>query len=256
MLHARSRQLEPSMQRMLAWQLGLLAVFATASQNAPYHDASVAKPSGHCPSTRLMEEAALFIRGGQCTRHGPCYRGGDTEFCVFTATANDSRRRPTVLSVVAERERALSITHFSSNSAAHTDHHPSEPRYTISSVPGKGLGVISTGSLARGDHIMSDSPTLIVDHCMMATVPQYDLAWLMNEAASRLSEGQRNRTLSLAVFGDAPPDEHYLVGRIYATSAYMVDSPSGWSFEGACGIGALFPEGPCTRRPCEGLGIR
>lgn len=237
------------MQWLLAWQLCLFAATVIASQKEPYYNASAAKPPGQCPAAKFMEEAALFQK--QCPRHGPCYRVDEIEFCVFVATANDNQGRPTVLPIVAERERALSIMHFSSTKHdAYTQRHPhpSEPRYTVSPILGKGLGIISTGVLARGDRIMSDSPTLVIDHCMMATVPQYHLARLLNEAAGRLSEQQRERTLSLAVFGDAPPDEHYLIGRIYATSAYMVDSPSGWAFKGGCGVGALFPEGKCMRR--------
>lgn len=76
----------------------------------------------------------------------------------------------------------------------------------------------------------------------MTTVPQYHLAWLMNEAASRLSRGQRDRIMKLAVFGEQAPDEHYLIGRIYATSTYILDSDDGLFGDG-CGMGALFPEG-------------
>lgn len=88
---------------------------------------------------------------------------------------------------------------------------------------------------------MSNSPSLIIDHCMMAAVPQYHLARLMNDAAGRLADTQRERVMNLAVFGDKAPDEHYRVGRIYATSAYMLDSDVAFFGDG-CGVGALFPE--------------
>lgn len=123
-----------------------------------------------------------------------------------------------------------------------TESSPAPPKHTVGAIPGKGLGVISIGSLDRGAHILSDAPSLIIDHCIMSAVPQHHLAELMNAAAERLSDAQREGIFKLAVFGNKAPDAHYLVGRIYATSAYMLDGDVAFFGEG-CGVGALFPEG-------------
>lgn len=227
---------------LLAWQLGLCMASVIASREAHLNDADVAKPAGQCPAGKLVVDAPLFQPDGQCPRHGPCYRGGEVEFCVFTATVSDNRGSSTVLPILTERRRGPKVIQLLSDANSDKFDHSSQPRYTVSPVPGKGLGVISTAELVGGDHILSDSPTLLIDHCVMSTVPQYYLAWLMNEAARRLSDVQRDRIMSLAVFGKEAPDDHYLVGRIYATSAYMVHSHLG-GFEDGCGIGALFPEG-------------
>lgn len=227
---------------LLSWQLSLLAVNAITSQEAIFNVAGIAKPANQCPAGRLAAEGPLSQPDEQCPRHGPCYRGGEAEFCVFTTIARDNRGNSTVLPVLTERTRGPKLLQLLSDAKSDEYNRSAPPRYTVSPVPGKGLGIISTGELERGDHILSDSPTLMVDHCVMSTVPQYRLAWLMNEAASRLSDVQRDRIMSLAVFGEEAPDEHYLVGRIYATSAYMVHSHLG-ILEDGCGIGALFPEG-------------
>ncbi|KAK7699376.1 SET domain-containing protein 5 [Diaporthe eres] len=128
---------------------------------------------------------------------------------------------------------------YSASSAAKYDGRSLLQKYDVRPVPGKGLGVVATTNFSRGDHILSDPPIIIVDHCAMAHVPQYHLARLFNGAAARLSPVQKDRMTGLAVFGDGAPDEWYLVGRIYATNAYMIDMDVGVT---GCGVGALFPE--------------
>ncbi|KAJ4414470.1 SET domain-containing protein 5 [Gnomoniopsis sp. IMI 355080] len=251
-----------------AWQLGLsMAGIVAASTKANSFDAGtgVATPlltSNHPAKGMLTVDSLteLFQQlqdRDQCAKPEPCYRShsapGSLEFCVFTASAKDDRGTSKVVPMVTTHGRARKLMHILS-SETDTDNvsmtdsrrgHSSSPtpKYTISPVPGKGLGIIAgTNGLERGDHVLSDLPTLVIDHCMMSTVPQYHLARLMNEAATRLSPTQLERLMRLDVFGEEAPDEHYLVGRIYATSAYMLD-PDGVLFgEEGCGLGALFPE--------------
>ncbi|KAJ4389651.1 SET domain-containing protein 5 [Gnomoniopsis smithogilvyi] len=229
------------------WQLGLAMACMVASK-AP-HDAgtgvagSLRRASANMLTVDLHTD--VFQPPDQCRKPEPCYHNAGnagSEFCVFAANAKDDMGISKIVPMVTTQGRALKLMHMLSDTPNTSKHaRSSTPKYTIRPVPGKGLGVISTNELNRGDHILSDLPTLIVDHCMMSIVPQYHLAKLMNEAAGRLYSSQLDRLMSLDVFGDEAPDEHYLVGRIYATSAYMLD-PDGVLFGGGCGLGALFPE--------------
>lgn len=215
------------------------------------HNANTIDLANQCPPPGLATASTPAVHTeAQCPQHGPCYGDGDAEFCVFTATAQDNSGQSAVLPVVTARGRAPAVLQVLSHAAdaeiARHDGRSSPQRqtaYAVVPVPGKGLGVVATGALRRGDRILRDAPALVVDHCAMASVPQYHLARLLNEAAGRLSGVQRDRVMRLAVFGDEAPDAHYLVGRIYATSAYMLDSDGDDMFGHGCGIGALFPEG-------------
>lgn len=220
------------------------------------HSGNTIDLASQCPAPGLAATSTpAFHTEAQCPQHGPCYGDGDAEFCVFTATAQDNSGQSAVLPVVTARGRAPAVlqvlSHATDAEIARHDGRSSPQRHAAAAaaahavvpVPGKGLGVVATGALRRGDRILRDAPALVVDHCAMASVPQYHLARLLNEAAGRLSGVQRDRIMRLAVFGDEAPDAHYLVGRIYATSAYMLDSDGDDMFGDGCGIGALFPEG-------------
>lgn len=223
----------------LARQLALFAGWVIASQNALADKADVFKIAEQCSAGPCVD-ATLFQLEGQCPKHGPCYRDRAVDFCVYTAVVQDNTGSTEVVPILADGERASGIMQAISAAEPAGHDRSSVPKHIARQVPGKGLGAISTGGLEKGDRVLSDSPLLIVDHCAM-NIPQYQLAWLMNEAAGRLSDVQRGRLMDLAVLGEEPPDEHYLVGRIYATSAYMVGLDQGTSEDG-CGIGALFPE--------------
>lgn len=228
-----------------AWHL--CATFVVANQ-AAFHSGGSAIELARTLSANAFTidlQTAIFGPHEQCPKPGPCYSTAESEYCVFSANASDDLGVSRIVSLVTTQGRALKLLQILSEAATVNRERFSNPKYTVRPVPGKGLGIISTRKLERGDHILSNLPTLIIDHCMMTKVPQYHLARIMNEAASRLPTPQLDRIMSLDVLGDEAPDEHYLVGRIYATSAYMLD-PDGVLFGGGCGIGALFPEGEQT----------
>lgn len=238
------------------WQLGLYITCVVASKAAFDAGSGVVERWGKAPANTLtvnLHHTAVFDSTyDQCPKPGPCHRGqgAESEFCVFATSAKDDKGISKVVPMVTSQKRASTLLQVFSDADIYNktrEGGSSKSKYTVMPVPGKGLGVIAKNALERGDHILSDLPTLIIDHCMMSTVPQYHLARLMNEAARRLSPVQLDRLMNLDVFGDAAPDEHYLVGRIYATSAYMLD-PDGVLFGGGCGLGALFPESKYERR--------
>lgn len=284
--HGRRRRL--SAWQLLLFTACAITPHAFASQTTFPLDSLAAAAAGladHCPAVELSVQDAsdqpLLPQTEAVERQGPCYSGGDdTEpFCIFTAPATDNLGTPTTLPILTARRRAPRVLQVFTDAHHHHHHHhsadssssssthnrssdtspqsPAAPagdthgaRYEVVPVPGKGLGVVATGGLARGDRILADAPALVVDHCAMAAVPQRQLAWLLNEAAARLSAAQRKRIMRLAVFGEGVPDTHFLVGRIYATSAYMLNDDDEdeeddeyQMFGEGCGMGALFPEG-------------
>lgn len=248
------------------WQLGLYISCVVAPKATFDAHSGVVERWGKAPANTLtvdLHHTAVFFdsTNDQCPKPGPCHRGpgAESEFCVFaTSDAKDDQGISKVVPMVTTPERASMLLQVFSDANIHNKQRgggSSNSKYTVKPIPGKGLGVVANDALERGDHILSDLPTLIIDHCMMSTVPQYHLARLMNEAAGRLSPVQLDRLMNLDVFGEAAPDEHYLVGRIYATSAYMLD-PDGVLFGGGCGLGALFPESKCNSSIRTGLGTR
>lgn len=233
-------------QWLLLWSLSLSTTHGTASET-PSHSVGTA---AQCSTTNLILERTPLKSEEQCPTPDPCYHTNDgTEFCIFTAPSpsplTDENGSPGPLPILTETQQASNILDvpYSASSAAKYDGRSLLQKYDVRPVPGKGLGVVATTNFSRGDHILSDPPIIIVDHCAMAHVPQYQLARLFNGAAARLPPVQKDRMTGLAVFGDEAPDEWYLVGRIYATNAYMIDMDVGMT---GCGVGALFPEGAWT----------
>lgn len=295
MMQRHGGRRRPSAWQLGLFTACVIAPRAFASQTTFPLDSLAAAAAGladHCPAVELSVQDAsdesLLPQTEAIERQGPCYNGGDdTEpFCVFTAPGTDNLGTPTSLPILTARERAPRVLQVFTDANHHHHHHhstgsssssraqnrsshasPQLPpgsardkpgaRYEVVPVPGKGLGVVATGGLARGDRILAGAPALVVDHCAMTAVPQRQLAWLLNEAAARLSAAQRERIMRLAVFGEGVPDAHFLVGRIYATSAYMLNDDDEDEeddeyrmFGEGCGMGALFPEGMCV--PCRG----
>lgn len=235
-----------------AWQLSLSVACLVASKSSLNAGSGIVEQLGKIPANahNLELYRDVFQLHDQCPKPEPCYRDAESEFCVFAANAKDNMGISKVVPMVTTHGRALKLIHILSETDIPNPERSSKPKYTVRPVSGKGLGIISTTELDRGELILSDLPTLIIDHCMMSTVPQYHLARLMNEAAYRLTSAQLDRLMNLDVLGDEAPDEHYLVGRIYATSAYMLD-PDGVLFGGGCGLGALFPESKFKMRTMD-----
>lgn len=226
---------------LFAWQLGIVTAAAIANDA---DTSNLFQLAHQFPFPGLtFGLGSTFEPLEHCPKPSPCHRTAKAEFCVFTAEPSDGMGTNSPVPIVAEHKRALEIMRTITDAHLPRNNSASQPKHLVRPIPGKGLGVISIGELKRGEKIMSNAPSLVIDHCMMATVPPYDLARLMNDAAGRLPDVHRGRLMDLAVFGGAP-DEHYRVGRIYATNAYMLDSDEALFGDG-CGVGALFPECEC-----------
>lgn len=142
---------------LVAGQLSLFMAYAT-TYAITFHAALHNMDDNHmhsidlvdqCPPRGLIAFAGPPLTEMQCPRHGPCYGGGEVEFCVFTATTKDDLGISAILPMVTARQRAPAVMQVLSDadSTRHNDSLQTQPTYTVVPIPGKGLGMISTGEL-------------------------------------------------------------------------------------------------------------
>ncbi|KAH7631668.1 hypothetical protein B0T09DRAFT_397105 [Sordaria sp. MPI-SDFR-AT-0083] len=73
-----------------------------------------------------------------------------------------------------------------------TTNKPNPAKYTISSIPGKGLGLIATTRIPRGSVILSSHPTLMIDYRVFDELLRTDYMSLQAAAISSLPSAHRS----------------------------------------------------------------
>ncbi|KAK7063692.1 hypothetical protein R3P38DRAFT_2819805 [Favolaschia claudopus] len=171
----------------------------------------------------------------------PCYLAGTTEFCVFSSPTFAQGRGMSLVTTAKRAAAILALPSFHDPElvrGANQDLEPDRPHvYHVVEVPGKGLGVVAAKPLYRGDHIISNTVSLIIDYGAHEQMPQVELNKLMAAGIEYLPERHRDRMLNLSTHNDA---DAYLekVQKLVATNCFDLepidDSPHAMQ--------AVFPE--------------
>ncbi|KAK3504739.1 hypothetical protein B0T13DRAFT_532472 [Neurospora crassa] len=134
--------------------------------------------------------------GHNWSRTNPCFNSifSNDAFCVFTSTsyANDEG-----ISFITTAQRAAYLTSLLSFTP-HSNITSSPEKYTISSIPGKGLGLIASTRIPRGSVILSSHPTLLIDYRVFDELPRIDYISLQAAAISSLPPAHRSAFFNLS----------------------------------------------------------
>lgn len=125
----------------------------------------------------------------------PCFNSivSNDAFCVFTDTsyANDEG-----ISFITTAQRAASLASLLSFTPR-SNIQFSPAKYTISSIPGKGLGLIASTRIPRGSVILSSHPTLMIDYRVFDELLRTDYISLQAAVISSLPPAHRSAFFNL-----------------------------------------------------------
>lgn len=154
----------------------------------------------------------------------PCMANGTLEYCVYSNPDFAGRG----ISILTSPSRAVEIARsaaFARPLGGGEEEGPlnaaESPRWKVAMVPGKGMGLIATRNLEAGDHIMSSTPSIMVDynlfsHASDAVVKQLEVA-----AADYLPSHHRGAFLNLSTHDDAT-DYESQVSKIILTNSFDI----------------------------------
>ncbi|KAI0147223.1 hypothetical protein GGR57DRAFT_505962 [Xylariaceae sp. FL1272] len=173
----------------------------------------------------------------------PCARNGTDTYCVF-ANPTFANGRGLVLLTTPERASDLSAaTAFSDStlfSAIQRLNAPDNPKWAIERIPGKGLGVVATQRFEVGDHVMSATPSIMVDYGIYESLSGADVSRLQSEGIESLPRAHRAEFLNLSAH-DRVENHEQLVSGILTTNAFDILHAGDVEEEGADAWYTVFP---------------
>jgi hypothetical protein len=178
------------------------------------------------PATTSSESASRdkALAASLWAHSTPCTTNGTREFCVYSDPDFAGRG----ISVLTSPSRAVELARsaaFSQADATDTSTGPlnaeDSPRWRVEEVLGKDMGLIATRNLEAGDHIMSSTPSIMVDynvfyHVQDAMVRQMEVA-----AADYLPSKHRGVFLNLSTH-DHASDYEAQVAKIILTNSFDI----------------------------------
>ena len=143
-------------------------------------------------------------------------------YCLYTSPSFNNNRGISVITTPSNLQKLKSLLpKIPSNKQP-----PSPPPFHVSAVPGKGLGLLASRPLRRGDPIMSQSPVLLVHRAFLespAPSDHHHSQRLLDSAVDALPDATRSLFLSqLGHFGG-----RHRVTDILATNSFQTDIGSG-----------------------------
>jgi len=189
------------------------------------------------------------VKPGGWTYSSPCFRNGTTEYCVYASQSfADSRG----ISIITHPRRAAKIarqpafTQPENVAGLNQDIVQDEAHvYKVVPMPGKGMGVIATKPLNRGDHIMSNTASMMIDYGAFENVPEGDVARLQAAGVDYLSPEHRSRLMTLSTHDQADLSRHKLIEKILATNSFDIDNDDGEDYN----FYVVFPESELSPAP-------
>jgi hypothetical protein len=183
------------------------------------------------------------------THSSPCFRSKENQqqYCVFSDSAF-AENRGTTLVTSAKRAARLS------NNPAFTD--PSVTRginqdivrttpakYKVEKIEGKGMGVVATGFIGRGELIMANTVSLMFDYNAYENLERANYLELQAKAIDALPETHRQRFLDLSTHDEANFTYLEFVEKIASTNAFDIDiDPDEEDEDEENGFYVVFPE--------------
>ena len=121
---------------------------------------------------------------------------------------------------------------------------PDRPKkYKLVHVPGKDIGVVASQPLNRGDHIMSNTASVIVDYGAFENVPNQDILRLQADAVDFLPALHRSRFMNLSTH-DEVEGQLQRVEKILSTNAFDVELED----DIQDGLYVVFPESESSKQ--------
>jgi len=163
------------------------------------------------------------------THTEPCFKGNDTgvDYCTFTDT-NFADGRGT--SFITTRRRA----DYLATNPAFTDPdfvkgtnqdlvRTIPAKYDMKEFPGKGMGLVANQLIRRGDLIMANTASLLIDYRAFQELTRDQYKELQMHGVDNLPEKHREAYLKLSTHGQTFASHVDLVEKIGETNAFDID---------------------------------
>ncbi|KAK8048289.1 hypothetical protein PG994_010019 [Apiospora phragmitis] len=156
----------------------------------------------------------------------PCMENGKREFCIYASPDFANGRGIMMLTTpqrAGEVERSHVFTAPEVYAAMTNLNAETSDRWRVEAVPGKGMGLIATRNLQVGDHIMSTTPSVMIDYDVFYELEPQQIHQMQGEGISYLPERHRNIFLNLSTH-DGAEDYNSRVNKIILTNAFDIDN--------------------------------
>ncbi|KAK3898837.1 hypothetical protein C8A05DRAFT_46945 [Staphylotrichum tortipilum] len=159
----------------------------------------------------------------------PCFQPNwaDDPICVFTDTTFAAGRG---ISLVTTPRRANYVATTPAFAEPETvgdinqDLGGSVPaKYEMRELPGKGMGLIATAHIRRGEPIMANTASLMIDYRAFNELTKPEYKELQAHAVDNLPASHRALVLGLSTHTSSPLPHIELVDRIAATNGFDID---------------------------------
>lgn len=248
--------------------IGLCAAAASAHDTIQNHIPS----SDFCRSSALLSQNTLpDLTDSTCSRShdhyaaqyvnknssspwthvGPCYGQQEKKFCVYSSKTFAGGRGVSIVTRPARAEQLSTIAPFTNpDLTRHTnkDLDPEyEPVYRSVKVPGKGIGLVAVKTIERGDHIMSNTASVMIDYGLFEELKIDDVWALQAAAIDLLPQRHRALVMNLSTHVEMEMTHYQKVDRLLATNSFDIGDhdPDGDAFY------VTFPETSRMNHDCR-----
>ncbi|KAK2014798.1 SET domain-containing protein [Colletotrichum eremochloae] len=157
------------------------------------------------------------------THSTPCFKN-DTdspEFCIYHAAGYAGNKG---ISIITDADRAAHIT----RSRGFT--HPEDlegtnqplPKFEVAKVPGKDYGLVATRPIRRGEIILRETASLLIDYAAFRHIPADEMQRLQAQAIDYLPFRHRSEWLNMSSHG-YQGDHISMVDKILVTNSFDVE---------------------------------
>lgn len=155
-------------------------------------------------------------------------------YCVYTTSLSPPSQLPShnhTTSLIASPELASSLISSLTTPSISPPFHslpPSSRPYAITPIPGRGLGLVATGPLKKGEVFMVEYPALLLDVNFLRDAKAHHRRRMVRKGVERLGEGGRTAVEGLErKKGDWGGEGGYQIDEILGINAVRVEIEEG-----------------------------
>jgi hypothetical protein len=178
-----------------------------------------------CAQGTADTHQGVFISGetsSQWTESSPCFRNGTNEYCLHHSS---TFARGKGMSILTGSKRAAHVANslaFSKPEEALEGRNKPSPKWNVVPIAGKEYGVVAKETIYRGERVISETPTIMVDYGAFDDIPQEELYKLQGQGIDYLNDQHRGRFLNMSTHGQKG-DHLATIEKILVTNAFDID---------------------------------
>ncbi|KAL8359565.1 hypothetical protein RB601_007767 [Gaeumannomyces tritici] len=173
---------------------------------------------------------------------GPCFESDKRKYCVYTSKTFAGDRGVSIVTRPDRAEYFSNIEPFTNPELTRYMNKDLDPDYEHSykavKVPGKGIGLVALRTIERGDRIMSNTASTMVDYGAFDALTVDQVRMLQTDAVDGLPPRHRAAVMNLSTHVEMEMTHQTKVSRLMSTNAFDIDDHDSEG-DAFC---AIFPE--------------